>query len=87
MVVIMAESPLSALQPSLSRTRRALLALACLLAGLSLSACGKSLFPQDQARTQFDRYDRSRDEYAPTYIEDEFGRQLPNLRGRLAPKR
>ncbi|XHC25266.1 MAG: hypothetical protein ACFHWZ_05895 [Phycisphaerales bacterium] len=60
----------------------ALSVIACNLIG-----CSKALFPQDEARTQFDRYDRSRDEYAPMYIEDEFGRQRPNLQGRLSPKR
>ncbi|MFG0292667.1 MAG: hypothetical protein ACF8MJ_05885 [Phycisphaerales bacterium JB050] len=59
----------------------------CLVAGLALGGCGKALFPETEPRTQFDRYDRSRDEYAPTYIEDEFGRRQPNLTGRLSPKR
>ena len=77
-------------QPHPTASRHALrllgvLALA-MLAG-NLIGCGKALFPQDEARTQFDRYDRSRDEYAPMYIEDEFGRQTPNLQGRLSPKR
>lgn len=51
-----------------------------------LAGCQKALFPQDEQRTQFDRYDRSRDAYAPAFVEDEFGRQRPNLQGRLSPK-
>lgn len=77
-------------QPNSPASRHALLLLGVLalamLAG-NLIGCSKALFPQDEARTQFDRYDRSRDEYAPMYIEDEFGRQRPNLQGRLSPKR
>lgn len=61
-------------------------ALALCLASGALPGCQKALFPQDEPRTQFDRYDRSRDAFAPTYIEDEFGRQRPNLQGRLSPK-
>lgn len=56
------------------------------LSGIGASGCQKALFPQDEPRTQFDRYDRSRDAYAPSYIEDEFGRQRPNLQGRLSPR-
>jgi len=54
--------------------------------GLLASGCQKALFPKDEPRTQFDRYDRSRDAFAPSYIEDEFGRQRPNLQGRLSPR-
>ena len=66
--------------------RAGLLCAGLVLAG-SLIGCAKPLFPQDEARTQFDRYDRSRDEYSPMFTEDEFGRRVPNLQGRLAPKR
>ena len=52
----------------------------------AFGGCQKALFPQDAPRTQFDRYDRSRDAFAPPYIEDEFGRQRPNLQGRLSPR-
>ncbi|MBL0922723.1 MAG: hypothetical protein IBJ10_11440 [Phycisphaerales bacterium] len=53
---------------------------------LGLAGCAKPLFsPQDQ-RTQYDRFDAVRNQYEPQYIEDEFGRRRPNLRGRLLPK-
>ncbi|MFU8829785.1 MAG: hypothetical protein ACNA8P_10185 [Phycisphaerales bacterium] len=63
----------------------------CVLVGAcsamgAFGGCQKALFPQDAPRTQFDRYDRSRDAFAPPYIEDEFGRQRPNLQGRLSPR-
>lgn len=51
-------------------------------------ACGCSrplLSPKDQ-RSQFDRYDKARNQYAPQFVEDEYGRKKPNLRGRLSQK-
>ena len=50
------------------------------------SGCKKPLFSPSEERTQFDRYDRVRNRYEPQFIEDEFGRREPNLRGRLGPK-
>jgi len=55
--------------------------------GSPLAGCGKPLMSPSESRSQFDRYDRSRNQYAPQYIEDEYGARTPNLRGRLAPKR
>jgi len=58
--------------------------------GLSVASgvagCGKPLFSSEDPRSQYDRYDRSRNQLAPQYIEDEYGRREPNLRGRLSPK-
>ena len=51
-----------------------------------IGGCSKPLFAPSEDRTQFDRYDRVRNRYEPQYIEDEFGRREPNLRGRLGPK-
>jgi hypothetical protein len=67
-----------------TRPRRALLG-ALGAAGLlwSLGACGSTLYKPTDIRTQYDRYDRTRNDFAPPYIEDEFGRPEPNLRGRL----
>lgn len=59
-------------------------ALAC-LAGVQ-PGCQDPLFSPRETRTQFDRYDRSRDQYEEQYLEDEFGHRVPNLRGRLTPK-
>ncbi len=57
------------------------------LALLTLPGCQKALLSPKDERSPFDRYDAMRDQFAQQYIEDEFGRRQPNLRGRLAPKR
>lgn len=56
----------------------ALLALAALAPG-----CATPLFPRDQPRSQYESYDTVRNQAAPRYRYDEFGRATPNLRGRL----
>lgn len=66
-------------------TRMAVLPAGIALAGL-LAACSKPLLSPAETRSQYDRYDRVRSEYAQQYIEDEFGRKKPNIRGRLSPK-
>lgn len=64
-----------------------LLAAALLAAiGLSLSACSKPLLSPTRDRSQYDRYDRVRGQFVPQYIEDEYGRRTPNLRGRLSQR-
>jgi len=63
----------------------AALAALVLAAGM-LPACNRALFRTQDERSQYDRYDASRGQYEPMYLEDEFGRRKPNLRGRLAPK-
>jgi hypothetical protein len=55
------------------------------LAALGLASCSKPLLSARDERSQFDRYDRVRNEYASQFIEDEYGRRLPNLRARLRP--
>ncbi|MEO1130677.1 MAG: hypothetical protein AAFX05_13370 [Planctomycetota bacterium] len=62
------------------------LAAVLLLACAAGWGCNKPLFSPREERSQFDRYDRSRNQYAPQFVEDEFGRQEPNLKGRLEPK-
>ena len=49
-------------------------------------ACAKPLLAPGEERSPYDRYDAVRNRYAPQYIEDEYGRRQPNLRGRLEPK-
>lgn len=61
------------------------LALGALL--LSAAGCAKPLLSPRDERSQYDRYDVARGQYEPQYIEDEFGRRKPNLRGRLSQKR
>lgn len=51
------------------------------------SGCRQSPITENDERSPFDRYDLIRDEYAPAYLQDEYGRKRPNLRGRLIDKR
>ena len=51
----------------------------CLVAG----GCAKPLLSPTEPRSQYSRYDLVRGQYAPQYVEDEYGRRKPNLRGRL----
>ncbi|MEA5557626.1 hypothetical protein [Nodularia spumigena] len=65
------------------------LVLVCIL-GLTLavsSGCRtKPLLSPDHSRSQFDNYDRIRDQFAPQYVFDEYGKRRPNLSGRLLPR-
>jgi hypothetical protein len=57
---------------------------ALLLMGALLSAgCQEQLFPKDEPRSQFDRFDAVRDTRPPDRLEDAFGDMKVNLRGRL----
>lgn len=62
--------------------------VAAALLGLCLGStgCVKTIYRRGDPRTQYDRYDASRNQFAPDYIEDEYGRLEPNLRGRLLVK-
>ncbi|CAN5750400.1 hypothetical protein BH11PLA1_BH11PLA1_07790 [soil metagenome] len=53
---------------------------------VALGGCVKPLLAPDEDRSPYDRYDAVRQQQAPQYIEDAYGRRLPNLRGRLLPK-
>jgi hypothetical protein len=53
------------------------------LALLPLQACQKTLLKKDDPRSPFDRYNQTRAQHAPPFLEDEFGRRTPNLRDRL----
>ena len=66
---------------------KAILAASTLVLALSLCAgCKKPLLSPDEERSQFDRYDAVRNQRAPQYVFDEFGRRRPALRERLLPK-
>lgn len=56
------------------------------LAVLVIGGCQKPLLAPDEERSQYDRFDAVRNQRAAPYIEDEFGRKRPNLRGRLIAK-
>lgn len=60
--------------------------LALLAAATSFAGCAKPLLSPTEERTPYDRYDAVRHRHAPQYIEDEYGRRQPNLRGRLEPR-
>ncbi len=55
-------------------------------AALLATSCSKPLLAPTDERSPFDRFDALRAQSAPQYTEDEFGRQQPNLRERLAPR-
>jgi hypothetical protein len=70
--------------------RGPLVLAACAVGALALAAlsgCHRPLLSPKDERSPFDRYDAMRDQFAQQYVEDEFGRRQPNLRGRLSPKR
>lgn len=50
------------------------------------TGCQKPLLSPRDERTQYDRFDSVRNEFAGQEIEDDFGRKRPNLRARLTPK-
>jgi hypothetical protein len=53
------------------------------LSWIALSGCRQTPLRPDDVRSQFERYDRTRNRSAePSYF-DEFGKRRPNLRGRL----
>jgi len=63
-----------------------LLAGALVAAALLLPGCSRPLLSPKDERSQYDRYDRARSQYAQQFKEDEYGRRTPNLRGRLSAK-
>lgn len=79
--------PRQHLVPSSHRLARLLCVGALVGVALCAPACKtKPLLSPDRERSQFDRYDRVRDQYAAQYVFDEFGRRRPNLSGRLLPR-
>jgi hypothetical protein len=64
----------------------AITAAACMLMLIhALGGCYDPLFPADTPRTQFEIYDRMRNNYAPADQPDVFGKPQPALRERLSP--
>lgn len=64
-----------------------LMLLAMLVLLISLTGCSnRKLFPRDAARSPFSRYDALRGQEPQMYVDDEFGREIPNLRARLSPR-
>ena len=52
----------------------------------SLGGCRKPLFKEKDDRSPYARYDSVRGQDVPPYRYNEYGRRVPNLRARLAPK-
>jgi len=52
-----------------------------------ISGCQQPPLRASDSRSQFDRYDLSRNEHEPAYRYDEYGKRRPNLRGRLLDDR
>lgn len=50
---------------------------------LGIGGCRDPLLTADEPRSQFHQYDVVRDQQVQPFVRDEFGRQVPNLRGRL----
>ncbi len=69
--------------PTNNTKLRAAIFIAATLALLPLQACQKTLLKKDDPRSPFDRYNQTRAQHAPPFLEDEFGRRTPNLRDRL----
>ncbi len=49
-----------------------------------LTGCYDPLFPKDEPRTQYETYDKMRNQYKPLEENDVFGNPQPALRSRLA---
>ncbi len=66
------------------RSRRlVLLFAAAILVPMACQGCGRVLLSDNEPRSQYDRYDALRSQRAPSSVEDEFGADRPNIRGRL----
>ncbi|RMH13085.1 MAG: hypothetical protein D6695_05060 [Planctomycetota bacterium] len=50
---------------------------------MACAGCRAPLLASGEERSQFDRYDKVREQSAPPHYMDEYGRRRPNLRGRL----
>lgn len=59
--------------------------LVVVVALMTATGCQRKLFPSDQPRTQFQTYDRMRQQDTQTEETDVFGRPQPALRARLTP--
>jgi len=66
-----------------TRTGRACAAMLLVGVGILIGGCRPNLFPRDDARSQYGRYDRIRGEDAEPFVYDETGIRRPNLSARL----
>ncbi len=60
----------------------------CLVGALwTMGGCQKTALRPQDTRSQFDQYDRARNQRAQPFLEDEFGRRTPNLSQRLRERK
>lgn len=59
---------------------------AAVVCAVSAAGCSDPLLSPNEDRTQYDQYDKMRDQYVAQDKFDERGRAHPNIRGRLLPK-
>ena len=64
-------------------TRSAALLISACITLPAITGCQKTLLKKDDPRSPFDRYNQTRAQHAPPFLEDEYGRRTPNLRDRL----
>lgn len=72
------------------RSGRVHVGAAVLVCGVVLGCaggCSRPILTDTEARSQFARFERVREDAEPAYFVDEFGRSTPNLRGRLLESR
>lgn len=65
--------------------KRGLAVLMLTAAASGLGGCARPLFPEDAARSPYERYLALRGQAAPETVYDAYGREQPALRQRLAP--
>ena len=68
------------------RTATGLVLILAMTAGLGvgLAGCKKAPIARDAPRSPYERYDQLRGTTVPKTVTDSFGREQPNLRGRLS---
>lgn len=72
--------------PTRSVPLRAIAIVGAAVLGSTIAGCANPLLPEKEDTSQFAAYDRARGVTVPPFVEDEFGRRRPNLRGRLLPR-
>jgi hypothetical protein len=70
----------------MTKRNRRWLILAGVAALAGSSGCEKPLFPKDEPRTQYDRYDAIRGELPAARVTDQYGNPRENVRARLLRK-
>ncbi|QOI99629.1 MAG: hypothetical protein HRU70_03710 [Phycisphaeraceae bacterium] len=77
------------MSPTRTLATRRRIGLDCVWFGLVMmtaalvAGCSEPILTDTESRSQYDRYDQIRAQRAPGYTENVFGRDKPNLRGRL----